>query len=403
MITRLHVKNFRGIANAGIDLAPITILTGGNNTGKSSLMYALLTFKNVVSNPNQPLDSFFNYLFMNLGGFKETVHLKDEERRSIEIEIESKGGKGFLSTYKLTLGKSKSALQITELEPARFSLKLDVTFPYALNLTTGIELPEEYGPGKITWNGISPTVSFDGGEGIDQQKANAAAAEIGRPIEDAKGLDFIALRRGFTKPIFSPVPLQAQLITEDEIATFIANDRDLEADVSFYLEKIVNKNFQARPTLGTSNFYLHTTDRKTGFLCDLVNDGFGTNQLVYLLSKALRKGQTTICIEEPEIHLHPGAILRLVEVLIDIAKDRGRNFLISTHSEHFIVSLLNKLARQTLAPSDVRVYFLRKDKKKTIVEEQQVTENGQIKGGLKAFYETELEQLREFFEIREKR
>src|SRR5207247_6322449 len=122
------------------------------------------------------------------------------------------------------------------------------------------------------------------------EKTTRVATGMMLPVDDIKGLDFVALRRGFVKPIFSPVPIQPQLITEDEIATYIANDRDLEAQVSFYLERIVNKNFQARPTLGTANFYLHTIDRNTGFLADLVNDGFGTNQLVFLLAKDLRKG-----------------------------------------------------------------------------------------------------------------
>jgi predicted ATPase len=134
---------------------------------------------------------------------------------------------------------------------------------------------------------------------------------------------------------------------------------------------------------------------------DLVNDGFGTNQLVFLLAKALRKGQTTICIEEPEIHLHPSAIAKLVEVLIDIGKETNRNFIISTHSENFVLALLNKLARQTIAPSDVRIYYLCKEKARTVVEEQRVTDKGQVQGGLRAFYETELEQMREFLSIQE--
>jgi len=54
------LSNFRGIENADIDMAPITVLTGANNSGKSSVMYGLLVLKNIFANPNQPLDSFFN-------------------------------------------------------------------------------------------------------------------------------------------------------------------------------------------------------------------------------------------------------------------------------------------------------------------------------------------------------
>jgi len=401
MITKVHLKNFRGIEEAEINVGKVTILTGANNSGKSSVMYALLSLRNIVSNPNQPLDSFFNFLFMNLGGFKESVYLKDEDSRRMTLEVGCAYGDAVSATYGITLGKSQSTMKVQTGKPIDIALKLDVTFPYALNLSAASELELGGAPLKITWNGITPTLGYEKKEGFDEEEAKRIGAALLAPVLDVRGVDFVALKRGFVKPIFSPVPLQAQLITEDEIATFIANDRDLEARVNFYLERIVNKNFQARPTLGTANFYLQTTDRNTGFLCDLVNDGFGTNQLVFLLAKALRKDQTTICIEEPEIHLHPGAIIRLVETLVEIAKEHNRNFIISTHSEHFVLALLNKLARQTIAPSDVRIYFLRKEKARTILEEQHVTEKGQIEGGLKAFYDTELGQLREFLGIQE--
>ncbi len=397
MITRLHIENFRGFERSDIDIAPITIFTGGNNTGKSSVMYALLALKNIVSNPNQPLDSFFNFLFMNLGGFKETVHLKEEDSRRLVIGVQCCRPE-FESTYRVELGKTQSTLSVDQFQPAPFQLRLDVTFPCALNLNTGTSLGEEYGGAKITWNGISATVSTEsaGSEAVVEN----IVMGVNGPAEDIKGVDFVPLKRGFIKPVFSPVPLQPQLVTEDEIATTIANDRDLEGAVSFYLERIVNKSFQARPVLGASSFYLQTTDRGGGgFVCDLVNDGFGTSQLVYLLAKALRKGQTLVCIEEPEIHLHPQALLRLAEVLIEIAKEKHRRFLISTHSEHFVMSLLNKLRSGVLEERDLRVYYLRKEKVCTVIEEQQVNSKGQIEGGLKGFYETELEQMREFLQI----
>jgi len=392
VITRLHLENFRAIRKAEIELAPVTILTGGNSSGKSSLMYALLTLKNVVSNPNQPLDSFFSLSFTNLGGFKEAVHLKEEESRRTRIGIVSAA-----SNYDVWLGKSQSSISMSMSQPASFRLHLDVTFPYALNQNTGIALEPEFGSAKITWNGLTATVSAEeAGHGELIQGIAAGANEV---IEDIKGIDFVPLKRGFVRPVFSPVPLQPQLISEDEIATFLANDRDVEAAVSHYLETIVNRNFQVRPTLGTSSFYLQTIDRATGFVSDLVNDGFGTNQLVYLLTKALRRGQSTICIEEPEIHLHPAALVKLVEVLAEIAKEKKRNFVISTHSEHVVLALLNKLVSRDLEPKDVRVYHLRKERSETRIEQQQVTEKGQIEGGLKAFYETELQQIREFLAI----
>ena len=52
-------------------------------------MYGLLVSKNIFANPNQPLDSFFNLIFMNLAGFKESVYLKADDRKKIGLSIET--------------------------------------------------------------------------------------------------------------------------------------------------------------------------------------------------------------------------------------------------------------------------------------------------------------------------
>jgi len=183
------------------------------------------------------------------------------------------------------------------------------------------------------------------------------------------------------------------------LATLLATDRDLEGKVAFYLEKMVDRNFNVRPTIGTASFSLQSRDRSTGFVCDLVNEGFGTNQLVTILTKSLRKEMHTVCIEESEIHLHPGLMDKLLSVFTEIVKEEDKNFIISTHSEHIVLSLLNNVVQKKISPDDIRIYYLSKERRKTKIEKQEVNEKGQIKGGLKGFYETELKEVKEFLNI----
>jgi predicted ATPase len=203
------------------------------------------------------------------------------------------------------------------------------------------------------------------------------------------------------KPIYTAVPMQPQLLNEDELATVLAADRDLEGKVAYYLEKIVNRSFSVRPTIGTSTFNLQMRDKKTGFVCDLVNEGFGTNQLVTILTKSLRKEIETICIEETEIHLHPEAIDKLVSVFIEMAKEESKSFIISSHSEHVILSFLNRIVSGQIDPSFLKILYLFKDGKSTNVEEQVINEKGQITGGLKSFYDSELHEVKNFFKVNE--
>ena len=90
MITKLKVENFRSIESAEIDLGRINVLTGSNNSGKSSFIYALLALRNIFQNSNRSYDSLFNFdNIISLGGFRDVVYLKDEKKNigfSFEID-----------------------------------------------------------------------------------------------------------------------------------------------------------------------------------------------------------------------------------------------------------------------------------------------------------------------------
>jgi predicted ATPase len=92
---------------------------------------------------------------------------------------------------------------------------------------------------------------------------------------------------------------------------------------------------------------------------------------------------------------------KLVSVLIDITENEDKNFIITTHSEHIVLSLLNKIVKKKIKPEDVRIYYLFRDNKRIIIEKQEINDKGQIKGGLKGFYKTELKEVKDFFNIPE--
>jgi predicted ATPase len=391
-------------------LGKITVLTGPNNSGKSSVIYGLLTLKNVVLNPNQAVDSFLNLGFLNLGGFAQTVFLK-KETSDIILGIEVSRNE-IKSQYTTVLGKKKSSLSLKTLKPYNISLDVDVTFPYPANKTANTIVTGSFGRAQVVWNGITPTINITPipeqemlvsepkkSDDLKEGSAESLNESINAPIEELRGVDFIPLRRGFTKPSYSSVPMQAQLLSEEELATLLAANRELVGKVAHYLEPLVNRIFSVWSILGTANFYLQSQDRSTSFVCDLVNEGFGTNQLVTILTKCLREEVSTVCIEESEIHLHPRLMDKLVDVFVRIAQDEGKSFIISTHSEHIVLSLLNEVAKKNIKPEDVCIYYLSKEGKETKIERQEVNEKGQIKGGLKGFYETELKQIKDFFSV----
>ncbi len=108
MITSVSIKNFRSIESMELSLGKINVLTGANNSGKSSVIYALLVLKNAVTNPNQTVDGLFNFEFINLGPFKENVYKKNVGKRKIKVGVSVSNLKT-IADYGLEIGQNSSA------------------------------------------------------------------------------------------------------------------------------------------------------------------------------------------------------------------------------------------------------------------------------------------------------
>jgi energy-coupling factor transporter ATP-binding protein EcfA2 len=391
MITQLHIRNFRSIKSSDLKLGKITVLTGANNSGKSSFIYALLVLKNIIDNPNQSIDNFLTLPFINLGGFEQTVFDKSIDT-DIVLGISIKDNECEVE-YNIGLNPGKSNISLSFLKPFVQEYNIDVSFPYSLNKYSQFNLSIDGKKKSIAWNGFLASMQDA------EPDLLKALIPFQLPVNRFYGVDFVPIRRGFTKPYFGTIPLQSQISSEEEIATLLALDKELSNKVAYYLQKIVDRAFYVYITPGTANFYLRTIDKKTGFISELVNEGLGTNQLVTILAKVLQSKNKFVCIDEPEIHLHPSIIDKLVSVMVEIAEKEDKQFLVSTHSEHFISALLNKVAENEINNEDINVYYLTKDGMNTKVEEQAVNENGQIEGGLKNFYADELDNLKTLFKI----
>ncbi len=396
MITNLHIENFRSIRKASLDLGRFTILNGANNSGKSSVLYALQVLRNVVTNPNRSIDGLLNLGFLNLGGLENTLFLKDVSKE-LSIGIVASDSKinevGLLSRYTLELGNKKSSLKINaNANGLDYNSFLNVSFPYPLNKSRLT--------GNIRWNGIQAVVDPNEpkpnwGSTMTQE---AVLNSFDIPIIHLIGSEIIPTHRGFSKPTHNQVPLNGSIQTEEEVATHLAIDKTLQAKVSHYFEKITGKRFSVSMGPGGGFFYLQVREHDTPFTTELVNQGMGINQILFLLAKILYDKNRLVGIDEPEIHLHPTLIERFVKVLVEIAEKEDKQFIFSTHSEHWLLSMLAEVNDGNLQAEDLKVYYLYKDGQETKIENQTVQSNGQIEGGLRNFLDAEMHLTQRFLD-----
>ena len=389
---KLDIKNFRSIKDQSVELAPITVLYGPNGSGKSSLLYSLLVMKNIILNPNRTTSNFFDLGFVNLGSFEAIVHDHHPDR---EIGFQSETHEAFgVFKWGVRIGKRDGAfwLNMESIGSDPVTLELPVSFPYRLDISAQQLMNYRELSASIIWDGINARPETAGNSDHDKS-ARDLAAILNSPVEELRNIGAVPLHRGFLHDSYSIMPVSPLLVTEDEIASLLAHDRYLVARVSRYLERITGRELRVHFTPGTSFFTLDVTERSTGVGTEIVNDGFGVNQVAWLLARTLYGKTTWICVEEPETHLHPSAIRELAKTLVELKRNEDKRFILTTHSEVLTLAILSEVARGHLKPDDVAFYLTTKEGKETRFERQEINKHGQVEGGLTSFMEGELEDL----------
>jgi predicted ATPase len=394
MLRNLTIENFRSIERCDVDLAPISVFFGPTSAGKSSLFYGLMVLRNFVLNPNQAIDGLFNLTFQNLGGFEACIF---NHATSKTLQITAGFDEG--PSYGVHFRKNEAEI-VESLSPLLMEARISLPYPVNQSFSfTEFEGPEEF---SINWNGFTASATAKVATAESQAMATRIAERLNAPVEALRRVDVCPHRRGFFKPTYSPTQLTPTPTSEDEVATLIINDQNAAPRISINTIEIFDRDFRTHTAPGTAITFLQTTEQRGARVPGLlVNDGFGVNQVVYMLAKIHRPETDTILIEEPEVHLHPTVIRRFARVLAHLARDERQQLVFTTHSEQFLLALLACVKEGLLPPDDVACYHVIRDGKRTSFNRELVSRNGQISGGLSSFLEGELEDIKTFLSVHE--
>ena len=233
MTNVLTVKNFRSIKDAEIELGTFTVLNGENNSGKSSFLYALQVMKNIVRNPNQTVDELLNLHFLNLGGINETVFQKQNDK-AINLVLQNN-----THAYEITISGKLGRFGMKTFSPFEAKGDLDITFPYALNKNISIKtsyLHKEVA--MIKWNGILADYAKSDFYNNDEKIHLEIKTIFEAFIALLNHTDITPTQRGFTKPFYNLIPLQAVIYTEDEVATLLLRTKICKIKWRITLKKL---------------------------------------------------------------------------------------------------------------------------------------------------------------------
>lgn len=101
-----------------------------------------------------------------------------------------------------------------------------------------------------------------------------------------------------------------------------------------------------------------TETNRGGVTANIQDTGFGWSQMLPLvITCALAEPGTTVLMEQPELHLHPGAQAMLGDVFLQ-ATEQNIRFLIETHSEHILLRLQRRIRKSQMVSNDLNVIYV---------------------------------------------
>lgn len=103
-----------------------------------------------------------------------------------------------------------------------------------------------------------------------------------------------------------------------------------------------------------------------------------------------------ICVEEPEVHLHPKYQSLLAEMFVETYQKYGIHFIIETHSEYLIRKLQVLVAdkENALSPNDVSLNYVEKNENGVSTNRQiKIEEDGSLSGSFGAGFYDEADTL----------
>jgi predicted ATPase len=297
-VCALNIENFKRIVGTVVPLAPITVVVGGNNSGKSCVLQAphfavnLLQATLVESDRTIPAQ---NLRYLPTGDILDLPHGE-----------------------RLT----------TETAPVRVTFEL-----------------------KDSWEASesrSYSVEFTRGEGLNV-RIKSSADEVAETLLS----DYV---RPFSiyVPGLAGIPLREEYRSDALIASAIAR-----GDANLYLRNVLLRISRVEEKLGRLNRYLDRVlpgaeltvqfdETNESYIRVWVNregretplDAMGTGilQFLQILAYVIQYQPSLILLDEPDAHLHPNNQRVIASLLQDIVREGGTQIVLATHSRTLLDS-----------------------------------------------------------------
>lgn len=446
MLTHLQIRNFKGWRDTGrLRLAPITVFFGTNSSGKSSIGQFLMMLKQTAETHDRsrvlhPGDA---HSPVDLGTFEDLVHQHDPGH---ELSFSL----GFQEAENVVIndalhGETSTSRRIgfdcrIGFEKHRSLQAVCREFVYRLGDGGS---PDDLAIGMRQLDGKNYELISDG----FREKRNEGAAgplppptrffgfpdELNACYQNTGGFENLALRlQKMLRNISYLGPLRESpkrfyaWTGENPESVGPTGDRWVSALLSAS-ERCISRGYKTRRApfeevigqwlrhLGLIHSFTvrqlakGMREYRVGVRVDpgtpevsIPDVGFGVSQLLPVLVQAFyAPANSTVIVEQPELHLHPATQQNLADMFVGASQarengaDRNVQFLIESHSEHFLRRLQRRIAEGAVDPGRVAIYFSAREESVSRIEPLELNEFGGIKNWPKDFFGDQMTDIAE--------
>jgi predicted ATPase len=356
----------------------MTVFSGMNGAGKSSVLQALLLMRQAATNPE-----------------RGHVELNDP-RMSLAL------GEAMDVLNILADRSNGIALTIKEDEAREYSFHFGI--PHERSQRLSVTIAENIATCSLA--------------GLERQFCYLCAERVGpRDVFEAVSLDRDNLNVGTKGEAVAQVlatpdssPISEKLVHPE--TTSRGTTKNLRDQTELWLSSIVCPiQINAQWVAGTSVTTLRF--KPPGFLNEWIrpgNTGFGLTYAIPIIVSGLAvKAGGTIIVENPEAHLHPQGQTQIGEFLARVCGS-GIQVIVETHSDHVLNGIRKAVAiDRRLRAEDVAIFFFDTETRTDgsaphpKVVEVKVRENGELSPWPKRFFDQIERDLRDLAKVRKQR
>ncbi len=168
---------------------------------------------------------------------------------------------------------------------------------------------------------------------------------------------FIKLKMGYTLQIHASE--NTSTFDKKDLDEFLETITGMESTEFDSLQPLIAefKNKRIPPPI---QLFVELLDKHSKTIVSHRDVGIGISQVLPILVYCSSESNATICIEQPELHLHPRLQGDLADVFIrtSIGSEQNNSYVIETHSEHIIRRLMRRVREGKISKDDISIVYV---------------------------------------------